>query len=84
MVGGSAIAPSVLMFCTCTCTCTHKFYVPVGAFYYTLGNMKPSLRSKLNSIQLLLLAKYSSVAEFGIDRMLEPIIDDIKKLESVC
>lgn len=84
MVGGSAIAPSVLMFSTCTCTCTHKFYVPVGAFYYTLGNMKPSLRSKLNSIQLLLLAKYSSVAEFGIDRMLEPIIDDIKKLESVC
>ena len=45
--------------------------------------MKPSLRSKLNNIQLLLLAKYLTVAEFGIDRILKPIIEDIKKLESV-
>ena len=45
--------------------------------------MKPSLRSKLNNIQLLLLVKSSSVAEFGIDRVLQPIVDDIKKLECV-
>ena len=55
----------------------------IGAFYYMLGNVRPQLRSKLSSIQLLLLAKYESVKEFGIDQMLEPIIEDIKKLESV-
>ena len=49
-----------------------------------LGNLKPSLRLKLNNIQLLLLAKYSSVSEYGIDQMLEPIVENIKKLESVC
>ena len=61
----------------------HAYTVYIGAFYYILGNLKPSLRSKLN-IQLLLLAKYSSVSEYGIDQMLEPIVEDIKKLESVC
>lgn len=54
-----------------------------GAFYYLLGNVNPRLRSKINNIQLLLLAKYSSVAKFGIDKMLEPIVEDIRKLESV-
>lgn len=55
----------------------------LGAFYYMLGNLRPQLRSRINTIQLLLLAKYDSVAEFGIDRMLEPIVEDICKLESV-
>lgn len=54
-----------------------------GAFYYLLGNMSPRFRSKIQNIQLLLLAKYSSVAEFGIDRILEPIVEDIQKLELV-
>ena len=55
----------------------------IGAFYYILGNVRPQLRSKISNIQLLLLAKYDSVVEFGIDRMLEPIVEDIHKLESV-
>ena len=55
-------------------------YPTPGAFYYILGNLRPSLRSKTDTIQLLVLAKYSSVAEFGIDHMLEPAIEDIKKL----
>ena len=37
----------------------------------------------MHSIQLLILAKYSSVAEFGIDQILEPAVKDIEKLESV-
>ena len=45
--------------------------------------MRPCLRSKLQNIQLLLLAKYTAVSEFGIDLMLEPIMADIHKLESV-
>ena len=62
----------------------HAYTMYIGAFYYILGNLKPSLRSKLNNIQLLLLTKYSSVSEYSIDQMLEPIVEDIKKLESVC
>ena len=51
----------------------------IGAFYYILGNMNPSLQSNLSNIQLLLFAKHSSVPEYGIDRILEPIVEDIKK-----
>ena len=54
-----------------------------GAFYYLLGNISPLFRSKIHNIQLLLLAKYSSVAEFGIDQILKPAVEDIQKLESV-
>lgn len=58
-------------------------FVCTGAFYFMLGNISPCFRSKISNIQLLLLAKYSMVVEFGIDRLLEPIVEDIKKLESV-
>ncbi len=37
----------------------------------------PSLRSSTNTIQL---AKYTTISKFGIDRMLEPAIEDIIKL----
>ena len=57
-------------------------HVHAGA-YYILGNVDPRFRSKIHSIQLLILAKYSSVAEFGIDRILEPAVKDIEKLELV-
>jgi len=52
----------------------------IGTFYYAIGNLSPRLRSK---VKQLLLAKYSSVQEFGIDRLLQPIVKDIKQLESV-
>ena len=55
-----------------------------GAFYYLLGNLSPRFRSKIHNIQLLLLAKYSSVAEYGIDRILKSIVEDVRILESVC
>ena len=58
-------------------------YSCIGAFYYMLGNVHPQKRSKISSIQLLLLVKYTAVAEFGMDRMLEPIVNDLQKLESV-
>ena len=48
-----------------------------------LGNLRPKFRSKLNNIQLLALTKYSTVAEFGIDRILQPIVEELQKLESV-
>ena len=54
-----------------------------GAFYYILGNLSPMLRSKVLAIQLLLVAKYTTVLEFGIAKLLEPIVNDIRVLESV-
>ncbi len=45
-----------------------------------IGNLSPRFRSRINNSQLLLLAL---VAEFWIDRMLEPIVKDIRKHESV-
>ena len=63
---------------------THVFPYTLGAFYYLLGNCSPRFRSKIRNIQLLLLAKYSTVSEFGIDAMIKPIVEDIQKLESVC
>lgn len=58
--------------------------VYVGAFYYQLGNVSQCFRSKINNIQLLLLAKYFSVTEYGIDNILKPVVENIRKLESVC
>ena len=66
-----------------TCNFAHMTYA-LGAFYFLLGNLHPRLRSKISTSQLLLLAKSSMVAEFGIDHMLQPVVKDIQKLESVC
>ena len=48
----------------------------LGAFNYLLGNCSPRFRSNIHNIQLLLLAKYSTVSEFGIDAMIKPIVED--------
>lgn len=54
-----------------------------GAFYYCLANIEPALRSKLQSIMVLAIVKTSYIAEHGVDTILEPFINDIKRLESV-
>ena len=54
-----------------------------GAFYYTLGNIGPQFWSRIHTIQLLQLVPYHAVAEFGIDAVLEPIVEDLRKLEAV-
>lgn len=54
-----------------------------GCFYFQLGNVKPKYRSKLDSIQLVSLAKYTFIEQYGIDKILEPVVADIKKLEKV-
>jgi hypothetical protein len=55
----------------------------IGAFYYLLGNFQPELRSSLKVIQLITLVKQSLIADYGIDRILEPFMDSIRELESV-
>jgi len=54
-----------------------------GVFYYQLGNLRPKYRSSLCSIHLVSIAKSSVIQKYGPDKILEPFISDIKKLEKV-
>lgn len=60
----------------------HMFmwYSNAGAFYFTIGNISPKYRSRLSSIQLLALVKSTLISTYGIDMILKPFVDDIKKL----
>ena len=53
-----------------------------GAFYFTLRNMDPKFRSKLKSIQLVALVKHVHLVKYGMNAVLRPIVDDLKKLVS--
>ena len=55
----------------------------IALFYYTLGNISPKHRAVLNAIQLVAVVKHSLVNEYGIDKIIEPFMEDIKALESV-
>ena len=52
----------------------------IGIFYFTLGNMQPRFRSKLSSIELVCVTKTKHIARYGMDAILRPFIDDVKKL----
>ena len=56
---------------------THSY---LGFFYFTLGNLMPRYRSSLSAIQLLGIVKRSAMVEYGTNAVLQPFIDDIKKL----
>ena len=49
------------------------YFFPVGMIYYTLGNL-----------QLLNVTDYSLIEKYGIDTILESIVDAVKRLEEVC
>lgn len=53
--------------------------------YYTLGNLLPWNRSKEDSLQLVLLCKSKDLkylAELGQQKVFEPLVKDLKILES--
>lgn len=52
----------------------------VGMFYFTLGNLAPRYRSHLSNIHLLAIVKSKMISLYGIDEILKPMIDDVKKL----
>lgn len=58
-------------------------YTPVGVFYYSIGNLPPSLRSCLHSIQLVAIVKTRFIEKYGVDKILEPFVHDLKELEKV-
>ena len=55
-----------------------------GIFYYLLGNISSQYRSCLKFIQLLAIVKHSYLKSYGINKILEPFMNDIRALESVC
>ena len=52
----------------------------VGIFYFILGNVQPKFRSKLSSIQLVAIVKSTVLSAYGMDAVLRPFVDDLKKL----
>ena len=58
-------------------------YLLVGMFYYTITNIDPSLRSKLDAIMLLAVANFNVINRYGIDEILKPFIEEMMELEHV-
>ena len=55
----------------------------LGLFYYTLGNLEPRLRSTLAAIHLVAVVRTEYIITYGVDEILRPFVEDVKKLESV-
>ncbi|XP_040074212.2 uncharacterized protein LOC8024264 [Ixodes scapularis] len=53
------------------------------AVYYTVLNAPVDTRSKLSSIHLAVLAKEKLVIKYGLKKVLEPLVNDIARLETV-
>ena len=54
----------------------------LGLFYYQLVNIKSVYRGKLKSIQLFAICKKPYIKQFGLNEILEPLVDDLKELGS--
>ncbi len=54
-----------------------------GALYFMLGNIDPSLRSRVDIIQLVALFHYHLLETYSFDRILVPFVSDLQSLSSV-
>ena len=54
----------------------------LGMFYYSLQNVPVHMNSGMNTVFLLAVCYASDLKKFGFQPILEPFIDEIKKLES--
>ena len=55
---------------------THK----LGALFFSLGNIRPHLRSTLKSIFVLAIGRVEDIKKYGIDTFLSPFVDDLNTL----
>ena len=60
-----------------------NFAMCLGIFYFTLRNVQPKYRSKLSTIRLVAIVKHKHLSVYGMDAVLRPVVDDMKKLVSV-
>ena len=49
-------------------------------YYYTLGNIDPKFRSKHCAVRLLAIVNAKHVSTYGINKVMAPIVSDLKKL----
>jgi hypothetical protein len=54
----------------------------LGMFYMVLGNIPYKYRSCLKMINLIAIVKASYVKSYGMDKILEPIVNDLKEFEN--
>ena len=59
------------------------FMFITAMFYCLLDNIRPRYHSQLKAIQLAAVVNTSIIDSNGIDAILAPLVDDIKKLEKV-
>ncbi|RMX47642.1 hypothetical protein pdam_00025503, partial [Pocillopora damicornis] len=52
------------------------------AFYFNLGNLSPEYRSVINSIQLIALCRVPLIKKYGMNRILQPFMQDLHQLEA--
>ena len=66
------------------CHNNYKYlHIILGIFYFTLGNLRPSLRSTQRSIQLIACVTSRMLVKYGFESVLKPFIDDVNVLETV-
>ena len=52
-------------------------------FYYTLGNIRPELRSTQRSIQLIACVTSNNLQKYGFEAVLKPFTEDVNTLATV-
>ena len=55
----------------------------IGAIYFSIANIDPALRSKLEAINLVALFFSSLLNEYSLDDIMKPFVADLKKLSAV-
>lgn len=52
----------------------------LGMFYFTFGNIDLKFRSRLSAIRLVAITSSKNINRYGIDKILEPFLEDMMKL----
>lgn len=60
-----------------------QFCHKAGMFYYTLGNIRPELRSSHRAIQLIACVTSPNLDKYGFEAVLDPFINDVNTLSEV-
>ena len=59
---------------------THVKRHKLGIVFFTLGNIHPKYRSTMEAINLAMCARYQPIEKYGMNKILEPFIEDLKTL----
>ena len=62
----------------------HKKKHKLSIFYWSLLNISPEFRYKIQATQLLAVAKTSHLKKFGIDTVLSDFAESVRKLHFGC